>query len=42
MLFYLSYWNLFIKGMDDDNYKTIFEPVIKGIFEYFKPEAVVL
>ena len=29
-------------GIDDRSYKAIFEPVIKGVMEYYRPEAVVL
>lgn len=30
------------EGMDDDSYKYIFEPVIKTIFDTFRPETVVM
>lgn len=30
------------EGMDDESYKSIFEPVIDSIFKNFRPEAVVL
>lgn len=29
-------------GIDDNSYKSIFEPVINGVMEYYKPTAVVL
>lgn len=29
-------------GIDDDAYKSIFEPVIKAVMDYYQPEAVVL
>lgn len=29
-------------GIDDRTYKSIFEPVIKGVMEYYRPEAIVL
>ena len=29
-------------GIDDVSYKAIFEPVIKGVMEYYRPEAIVL
>jgi histone deacetylase 1/2 len=29
-------------GIDDNSYKSIFEPVIKGVMEYYQPTAVVL
>ena len=29
-------------GIDDQAYKTIFEPVIAAVMQYFQPEAVVL
>lgn len=29
-------------GIDDTTYKSIFEPVINGVMEYYKPTAVVL
>ena len=29
-------------GIDDSSYKNIFEPVIKNVMEYYRPEAVVL
>ncbi|KAI9871109.1 MAG: histone deacetylase [Pleopsidium flavum] len=29
-------------GIDDRSYKSIFEPVIKGVMEYYRPEAIVL
>lgn len=29
-------------GIDDRSYKGIFEPVIKSVMEYYRPEAVVL
>ena len=29
-------------GIDDKSYKGIFEPVIKSIMEYYRPEAIVL
>ena len=29
-------------GIDDTSYKAIFEPVIKGVMEYYQPQAVVL
>eukprot|EP01091_Cochliopodium_minus_P012894 TRINITY_DN4016_c0_g1_i1.p1 TRINITY_DN4016_c0_g1~~TRINITY_DN4016_c0_g1_i1.p1 ORF type:complete len:439 (+),score=114.37 TRINITY_DN4016_c0_g1_i1:40-1356(+) len=30
------------EGIDDETYKTIFNPVIQGIMDWYKPEAVVL
>ena len=29
-------------GIDDKSYKNIFEPVIKAVMEYYRPEAIVL
>lgn len=29
-------------GIDDKSYKSIFEPVIKSVMEYYRPEAIVL
>ncbi len=29
-------------GIDDRSYKSIFEPVIKAVMEYYRPEAIVL
>lgn len=29
-------------GIDDNSYKNIFEPVIKSVMEYYRPEAIVL
>lgn len=29
-------------GIDDKSYKAIFEPVIKNVMEYYRPEAIVL
>lgn len=29
-------------GMSDDNYKTIFQPVMKGIIDWYQPGAIVL
>ncbi|KAL8857839.1 MAG: hypothetical protein Q9178_005595 [Gyalolechia marmorata] len=29
-------------GIDDDSYKAIFEPIIKKVMEYYRPEAIVL
>ncbi len=29
-------------GIDDASYKNIFEPVIKSVMEYYRPEAIVL
>lgn len=29
-------------GIDDTSYKNIFEPVIKSVMEYYRPEAIVL
>ncbi|QIW98927.1 hypothetical protein AMS68_004445 [Peltaster fructicola] len=29
-------------GIDDKSYKSIFEPIISAVMEYYKPEAVVL
>lgn len=29
-------------GIDDNSYKSIFEPVIKAVMDYYQPEAVVL
>lgn len=29
-------------GIDDRSYKGIFEPVIKSVMEYYRPEAIVL
>jgi len=29
-------------GIDDKSYKAIFEPVIKSVMEYYRPEAIVL
>ncbi|KAL8966618.1 MAG: hypothetical protein Q9197_005881 [Variospora fuerteventurae] len=29
-------------GIDDNSYKAIFEPIIKSVMEYYRPEAIVL
>jgi len=29
-------------GIDDNSYKSIFEPVIQGVMEFYRPDAVVL
>ncbi|KAL8644094.1 MAG: hypothetical protein Q9226_007939 [Calogaya cf. arnoldii] len=29
-------------GIDDTSYKAIFEPIIKNVMEYYRPEAIVL
>lgn len=29
-------------GIDDSSYKSIFEPVIQGVMEFYRPDAVVL
>ncbi|KAL8830525.1 MAG: hypothetical protein Q9170_005700 [Blastenia crenularia] len=29
-------------GIDDKSYKAIFEPIIKSVMEYYRPEAIVL
>ncbi|CAF9936629.1 MAG: histone deacetylase [Alectoria fallacina] len=29
-------------GIDDKSYKSIFEPVVKNVMEYYRPEAIVL
>lgn len=29
-------------GIDDETYKSIFEPVIQSVMDYYKPEAIVL
>lgn len=29
-------------GIDDRSYKAIFEPIIKSVMEYYRPEAIVL
>ncbi|KAI4268115.1 MAG: hypothetical protein LQ337_008030 [Flavoplaca oasis] len=29
-------------GIDDSSYKAIFEPIIKNVMEYYRPEAIVL
>jgi histone deacetylase 1/2 len=29
-------------GIDDTTYKSIFEPVIQNVMDYYKPEAIVL
>ncbi|KAG9242942.1 hypothetical protein BJ878DRAFT_143599 [Calycina marina] len=29
-------------GIDDESYKSIFEPVIQGIMDFYQPEAIVL
>jgi histone deacetylase 1/2 len=30
------------EGMDDESYMGIFKPVIDAIYEYYRPEAVVM
>lgn len=29
-------------GIDDTSYKAIFEPIIRSVMEYYRPEAIVL
>lgn len=32
----------FRDGIDDSSYKSVFEPVISGVMEFYQPDAVVL